>query len=228
MTIPRITSPRRRNPRINELLSFVGSPHEPIQVPVQLDGQAGLDQLFQCYLVVRDRVERDGGSMRCGWLIAQSDIMYQAQHHAVWSPSNDPSELICITPKVIRQDEVMFVPDDRYPYRDKDIPNYRISEPISSVVDDLILVERIRDVFEAQFPYKNDREQDVPEHFKEHYRLIKQMRQEWIKFISFGGRLTSPCFCGKQRIYRDCHGLDMRGKADALLSDYGLSLDWMP
>lgn len=225
---PRITSPKRRTPGVNKLLDLIGSTYRPQQVPVILDGSVGFDQLFQCYLVVRSKVEKDGGRMVCGWLIAQSNIYYQAQHHAVWAAPDTSNELICITPKLIAQDEIMFVRDDRYVYKDRDIPNYRVSEPISSVVDDLIILQRIKEVMEAQFDYVDDRNQVVPEQFEEHYALLKMWEKEWKDFLSLGGRITSPCFCGHGKAYRECHGLSMKAKGEALLRDHGLHLDWMP
>lgn len=166
--------------------------------------------------------------MVCGWLIAKTDIVYQAQHHAVWAPPDSNGTIICITPKVFEQDQIMFLRDDRYPYKDRDIPSYRVAEPISSVVEDLIILQRIKEVMEAQFEYVSDRGQIVPARFKEPYGLIRMREQEWIAFISKGGRLTSPCFCNRGKLYRDCHGFQMREKGQALLREFGLHLEWMP
>lgn len=86
-----------------------------------------------CYINVRDRVEKDGGRMQLGWAVWQhSNIFIEAEPHAIYDPGDGNPWIDC-TPHIMPDGgkawEILFIPNDNgtYDFDTTDLPdNVRI------------------------------------------------------------------------------------------------------
>lgn len=227
MKLPYIKVARHPSAEVEGLLKTMGCEFEPERVPVNLQGPVRQQDLLQCYLLVREHVMKHGGRMRLGWVLMETDIVVQAQHHAVWQPPNS-DDLICITPREPMVREILFVLDERWEYLDRDIPNYRISYPKNRLIEDYILIQHTKELIESQCDYVGDRMLKVDEKYKETYQALSKLEEDYLMFISKGNKLHDSCFCNSGKKYKECHGLDVSQRMASKLSEFGLSLEWMP
>ena len=224
-----VKSPLSENASIPRFIAMVDPDFEPEIIAVRLDAGPRKHLYDQCYLVVREKVERDGGSMQLGWMIIETEIVLQAVHHAVWVPPNNPEGLIDVTPKEhMKQARIMFAMDNRIEYQDNDIPSFRVNRTNESVVDDYIVFLKASEIVMAQGWYTSAMGFNLNEPLRSMFLKWRQLNEEYKKFISGYSKPKDPCLCGSSKTYADCHGRDAHSLFAAELERVGLSLDWTP
>ena len=130
-----IISPKESDKDVERLLDKMDVEFEPEIVPVHFEPYA---KLHNCYVNVEEKVKIDGGLIHYGWTIYKSDILCEAERHAVWEAPN--GDLIDITHSPIDFKEIMFVSDNRYVHPDQLVDNIRINITNNSLVDDFIVI----------------------------------------------------------------------------------------
>ena len=201
---------------INELLLKIGANRNIIKVPVLIDSQATIDN---CFPNVLEKIKRDGGSIIYGWTIHTFPYIYEAEKHAVWKSENN--ELIDITPKKIPYNQILFVPDNdnTWNYTGEYIDNIRINITTNSVVDDyIILNETISKLFQIGKRNLNG-ELMVTKQINNAIEILQRWKTEHEKFMYSNGTIDSLCYCCKNKPYKLCIGLKLRGEMQFILDN---------
>lgn len=167
--------------------------------------------------------------MQLGWMIIETEIVFQAVHHAVWVPPNDSEALVDVTPKEhMKQDRILFAMDNRIEYQDKDIPSFRVNRTNESVVDDYIVFLKASEIVMAQGWYTSAMGFNLNEPLRSLFLKWRQLDVDYKRFISGYGKPKHPCLCGSSKTYAECHGLNVPSFYAGELERVGLSLNWTP
>jgi hypothetical protein len=135
--------PKANSAAVRKLREFLGADKDAFLIKVAAAPDA---RDRNCYINVRDRIEKSGGKMRLGWAVWQhSDLFIEAEPHAVYDPDDGNSWIDC-TPHAFPDGskvwDILFIPNDNatYDFNTTDLPdNVRI--PLK---DDARLVEALK------------------------------------------------------------------------------------
>jgi hypothetical protein len=97
-------APRLDDPQLKLLLDKMGVNSTPVYVDVVPDDGANINE---CFPNVSKKVKTVGGSRIIGWQIYKTDILIEAEFHAVWQ--SDDNKLFDITPKNIPCSKILFL-----------------------------------------------------------------------------------------------------------------------
>jgi hypothetical protein len=196
---------------VNKLLDKMGVDFDPELVPVHLESYA---KQHDCFLNVEEKVRRDGGRIHYGWAIHKTDILCEAERHAVWEDENE--ELIEITPQEIPIENILFVSDNEgFEYFGQLIDNIRVNITKNSVVDDFICVSEALhkiDSYGTRVDYSSITLPEPAIELRNEYQALQVALQQ---FIYTGGTPQKSCICGRSKIYKNCHGKTLRQHVEA-------------
>ncbi|OZQ77433.1 hypothetical protein [Paenibacillus odorifer] len=195
------------------LLNKINSGYEPVFIPIVTESFATINE---CFSNVQKKVDLDGGSIVYGWQIWITELICEAEFHAIWKTSE--GKLIDITPKIPHVDAILFVQDDSTTYKGVQIDNIRVNNTENPIVNDFIDIHRnlfkIRNKGERAFHHKCtlSREEATV------YLNLETFSLALKNYIYQGGQTNTYCFCGSGWSYADCHriqldALIMRSKA---------------
>jgi hypothetical protein len=196
---------------LEKLLTRIGSEFELEEVPVRAEPYATPQN---CFLNVEEKVRRDGGKVHYGWLIHETTLLYEAERHAVWE--DDEEELVDVTPYEPDEERVRFVSDNKWVYAGKSVDNIRVNKTKNKLVDDVILVAEAAARAEAYGEYSGG-SLHIPEAAAQVARFYEEFKQDLLSFIKRGGKEHFPCFCGRGKSYRNCHGRQLRETTNEVL-----------
>lgn len=98
----------------------------------------------ECFLNVRKKIARDGGSCVNGWAIWQwANMLITAEAHSIWK--SEAGELIDITPHNYNERTILFVPDSTVRFEGIIIPSKRAPLTDSPKIDHLIKLLNTKD-----------------------------------------------------------------------------------
>lgn len=214
-----IISPTETDKFVEKLLIKIGSEYEPEQVSVIIEPYA---QLHTCYPNVDEKIKRDGGKVHYGWTIYQSDILYEAERHAVWE--NKDGDLIDITPREIDLKQIMFVSDNDFVYNGQMVDNYRINITDNSIVDDFILVCENLEKLYTYGERIDDEQLNMPLPVAKLIDQYENLKAVYLTYIHSGGQPSSKCLCGGQKNYKNCHGQTLKQNIKADMTELKKSL----
>ncbi|RXG31425.1 hypothetical protein [Leeuwenhoekiella palythoae] len=206
---PIIISPKEENKFVEKLLEKIDSEFESEQVPVKIEKYS---EPLNCFGNVDKKIELDGGKVHYGWVIYQTDILCEAERHAVWENENE--ELIDITPREIDFEEIMFVSDNNFEYKGQIIDNYRVNTTKNKVVDHFIKVCETLSKFYSLGKRKNDWELEIESHIRNIIYEYEDLKSQLELYISRGGNLRTKCICGGNKNYKNCHGKTLMERID--------------
>jgi len=162
-------------------------------------------KLIECITNVENKIKLDGGQKILGWQISQTNILIEAEFHAVWKSPNGILE--DVTPKDIPVDRILFFADDKLVYDGSQKDNIRCNITENRLVNDLI------QLFEAHFKILNignrkyrHGETTLEGQEAQLYSTIEKMKIEINQMINQGLTRNSYCFCGSKKKYKHCHG----------------------
>lgn len=202
-------SPKEENQFVKKLLGKINSEFEPEQVPVIIEKYS---ERLNCFRNVDRKVELDGGKVHYGWVIYQTNILCEAERHAVWENENE--ELIDITPREIDFDQIMFVSDNDFEYRGQIIDNYRVNITKNKVVDHFIKVCETLSKFYSLGTRKDDWELEIESHVGKIIYEYEGLKSQLELYIINGGNLRTKCICGGNKNYKNCHGKTLIERID--------------
>ena len=204
-------TPEKIDHDISRLISQLESTEQPIFIPCRPAQHA---QVNECFPAVEKMVSINQGSMCLGWQIWKTRLLVEAEFHAVWrSPEG---ELIDITPKPIALQKILFLPMPHAIYDGAQVDNIRSNTTGNNIVDDFILVH------EAIFKIENkgERAYQYELHLTGMEAKIHAFLQDLklrLEIMAFQGLTKrSPCFCGSQSKYKNCHGKALESALNAL------------
>ena len=120
---------------LTELKNKIGV-NSPLQkVPIIPDSEATIDNCFPNVLL---KIKKHGGEIIYGWEIMLTNLLIEAQRHAIWkSPEGN---FLDITPRNYSTNNCNFIEDNNLTYNVQVPDNIRINITKNPVVDHLILV----------------------------------------------------------------------------------------
>lgn len=199
--IPEPYSPKEVDDHVETLLDRLDAQFDPEQVPVKIEpySKAG-----NCYINVEEKVKRDGGAVHYGWRVIISDVLCEAERHAVWE--SEEGNLVDITPPPLSWDTIMFVSDNDFVYEGQLVDNIRVNITPFSATDDFIV---LCEVVEELYSYGNrttDERMNVPFAALQLIQQYEPLKVGYLEFIRNKGRGERSCFCKSGKQYRKCHG----------------------
>jgi hypothetical protein len=200
-------TPKIEDKEVQRLLNKLNATHEPDYLEVTPEPRADVND---CFIIVQDKVKKDGGRMIMGWQIWKGKHLIEAECHSVWE-DND-GNLHDLTPKEFAVDKIIFVEDENLVYEEKQIDNVRLNITNNELVDDLILV--------AQAIYRFDNKEERAslydlsgvlndEQFR-HKEYLMALKKFINVILAQKGSRKSLCPCQSGSKFRDCHGKDLR------------------
>lgn len=188
------------NKNIDKLLQKLNTEFKPEIVPVKIELYS---RQLQCYSNVKLKVENDGGKIHYGWIIHQTNLLYEAEHHAVWEDENE--DLLDITPNESNHDEILFVSENNYTNDGKDVGNIRINATDNFIVDDFIFVCESIDKLYGYGERKDEKEILLAEPIINFINEYIELKYALLNFINNGANKFSTCLCGNSKTYKNCH-----------------------
>lgn len=193
--------PDESDPFVKKLLSRIPSEYAPESVPVCLEEYA---RPLNCYFNVEEKVGRDGGQVHYGWSIYQTDLLCEAERHAVWE--DEDGNLIDITPHEVELTHILFVPDNDFVYEGQQVDNIRVNLTTNPLVDDFILVCETVEKIHSYGRRVSDSLVELPEACGDVNVKYESWKEALLGLIKSGGRPHKTCFCGGLKNYKNCHG----------------------
>jgi len=198
--------PDRENANIRMAVSALGLSSEAIYIDIAPD----TNSIFgECFINVKDKVQRDGGKVIYGWRFYEFSYMIEAELHAVWESPD--GKIIDITPgKEVGDCKILFAVDSKKGYDGTRIDNFRINTTENKLVDDMIEIERARFRFIDKAKYVDTEGQVL---MNEEEALVWQHLFNYSYEIDFlfahNGTVEDLCFCGSGKQYKDCHRIEL-------------------
>jgi hypothetical protein len=196
------TSPQNVNKFIDKILDKINAKFDQEIVPVVIDPNASL---LNCFINVAEKVRRDGGHIHYGWAVWQSDLICEAERHAVWEDLE--GNLIDITPKEnFQSDSIMFISDNNFVYTGQLTDNVRLNITNNSIVDDFItLCETVEPLYSYGTRIDSLNIEMHPATI-DIIRMYESLQPKYLEYIRSGGIPDNTCFCGSPKHYKNCHG----------------------
>lgn len=194
-------SPDESNVFVERLLDKLEVEFNPEIIPVVVDSSARKNN---CFINVDEKVKRDGGKVHYGWVVFQTDILCEAERHAVWE--NPKGDLIDITPRDVHFDRIMFVSDNEFVYTGQLVDNVRLNTTKNPVVDDFIAISEIIEDLYGHGNRIDEKRITFPEHIGKVILTYETLKQCYLTFIREGGKPSMMCFCDSGKVYHSCHG----------------------
>lgn len=179
----------------------------PGTAPVLLEITPAPDAVPQeCFMNVRDHVERAGGQIIYGWAIwIWPGAFVEAEHHSVWSDGENWHD---ITPRTDREQATLFLADPSTVYdfeTNKRIDNRRIAISASPTVANMLkaVADRTR-FFEENskgLKFTFDRYE-----FEAIQRRVMECQAEIILEQAHGRGRNEPCICTSGKKFKKCCG----------------------
>ena len=186
---------------VEKLIKLLNTNTPPIYLNVTPEPYS---QVTQCFTSVDEKIKRDGGSQVLGWQIWKSDILVEAEFHAVWkSPNGDLQD---ITPKQIDISKILFLPDPKAQYVGSQVDNIRVNITQNKLIDDFIEISK------AIFKMENKGNRAFEYELKligaeaQNYKVLTQIKHALYSMITHGYNRNSTCFCHSGKKYKHCHG----------------------
>lgn len=195
------------HPAIRELCDRIRPNVEPVFVPI-VAGEG--DEPSDCFFNVRRRIEREGGSIRFGWSLWEwPRVFVEAEHHAVYVPP-DGGAWKDVTPcQFLGSRRRLFLADDTALYdfenegqlRD----NVRVALSSSPLVQELFntAAERVRILNSIPGVGAVTASAETARALQSAMLKIMELQHE-IGMTHTPPR--APCFCGRGKMFKQCHG----------------------
>ena len=179
---------------------------QPEIVPVKTES---FSRPLQCYSNVAEKIKIDGGKIHYGWSVHITDILCEAERHAVWE--NNDEELLCVTPNPSDKNEIIFLSDDRFVDPNEQIDNVRTNITNNPLVNDFIFIcEAIGDLWNRFTSRKDDEQVIASTPVIETIDKYEQYKGLIYGLIVKGRKERSECFCGSGKKYLVCHSKTLK------------------
>lgn len=196
-----IISPKEIDSDVKKLISIVCPGSKPIYLKVQPENYS---EINECFPAVQEKIRRDGGFWVLGWQIWKSEVLIEAEFHAVWKSPD--GVLIDITPKQLPISDILFLPDQKAKYDGSQVDNIRLNISGNRLVDDFIEIAKaifkLENEGERAFQYEvgfTGRESQI-------YQKLNVYKNGIYLMVKEGKSRKSYCFCGSRNKYKHCCG----------------------
>ena len=191
---------------LDKLIEKIGSKPPPQRIRVIAEQYAEPDD---CFNNVLRKIEIDNGSIIYGWKIFRSQILIEAEKHAIWKSDN--GELIDITPDNFFPNEIFFIEDDTdWKYEGNYEVNIIINTTNNPLVDDFILLSKTIMKLKQTGERNSKKELIMLKPIADVINFLSLDKYEREKFIYSNKSIDSLCYCNSGNKYKDCHGLYLK------------------
>lgn len=164
-------------------------------------------QINECFLIVRNKVTRSGGSILHGWTIAERPGLFiEAEFHAVWL--DNVGTLLDVTPRRDRIDEILFLPDPTNIFDEDSLvrrDNVRLAEYDHPIVHEFLRhAEKVRMYEESCTNPNNPREMILDRDIYE--PMLSRCVELEQAMIALRPERNSMCRCGSAKKFKHCCG----------------------
>lgn len=184
------------NKNVEKLLNKIEADFQPEIVPVKIES---FSKVQDCYGNVEKKINKDGGEIYYGWKIHQTNILCEAEHHAVWKDNID--NLIDITPNESDSNHILFLPDNECVYKGTSIDNIRVNITNNFMVDDFIYVSELISKLYNLGDRKSSTELILPVDI---LKIITQHETAKERLLYLIENNIKYCICGAEKFYKNC------------------------
>lgn len=195
-----------------ELCETISFDAQPIYLDVEPEDFA---EVNECFPNVEKMIKQCGGSIQYGWQIWETlpEVMIEAEFHAVWVDTN--GKYHDITPKELDIEKILFLPDNKTVYENKQVDNVRVSLTDDTLVSDYI--KSSENIFEemSKMSFTDDTAYILTPTIE---RIGKENASTLFKIINkyysskkttdttcfSGSARNKPCYCGSGKKYKKC------------------------
>lgn len=195
--------PEAGSPWVEKLMAVLKNDIEPEIVPLKVENYAKKDS---CFPNVEEKVKRDGGRAYYGWAVWQSANLIESEMHAVWASLED--ELFDITPKDLDISHILFIPDESFIYKGQFTDNVRLNITSNRLVDHFIGICNTLGYLYSLGTRVSDTHIELPVFVQTAINDYETLKSGYLILLEQSGNISSPCFCGGQKVYKNCHGKD--------------------
>ena len=185
---------------LKQLLDKIGGKSFQI-IPVIKEDFAKVNN---CFFNVKEKVEKFGGKIIYGWEIQRTQIICEAQRHAIWL--SQEGKLFDITPKLNNQKIAYFVEDKDWIFSGKMVDNVRINVTNNPMVDDLILISETIGQLNQVGSFSENGEFKTLNKIEDTVKVLERMKDDLEAFIVGDNDMNSICFCCNEKLYKECFG----------------------
>lgn len=186
---------------VKRLLDLIGIDEQPIFLRVTPEPYSGV---CECFPAVAEKIARDGGSDQLGWQIWRTEILAEAEFHAVWKSAD--GSLKDITPKQVPTDRVLFLPDPKAQYEGRQVDNIRLNITNNRLVDEFIEVSKAIFRFQNEGVRALQHEIQLSPREAELFESLQSYKEGICLMATNGMTRNWSCFCGSGKKYKHCHG----------------------
>jgi len=174
--------------RNRKLLQFCSEINKNKPFYIGIDPQE-CSQANECFFNVKTHIEKNGGSLVCGWFFVEfQNIMFEAQFHGIWKSPED--QYLDITPHQLNVKRNLFLPDENMQY-DFSNPDKVICNKWFTLTDNKLihcLFEVLRKIHELKEKYPHGLSSWTEEDTAELYKLERLKLGYFIKFNDINKR----------------------------------------
>lgn len=188
--------PQKTMKKISELCLEIGKHGTPIYIPSIPEDKI---ERHDCTRAVKQKIVRDGGEARFGWLIWQwANIVLEASAYIVWK--DETGNLFDVTPKETKYESVLFIPASVCD--GVKLMNKRIPITDSALIKELV---EISDKCETVLQ-KSTCTSQVDKEVLGNILSYKKRKDEIMRIVSRKAERNELCPCGSGIKYKKCCG----------------------
>ncbi|MFK5891803.1 MAG: hypothetical protein QM504_01120 [Pseudomonadota bacterium] len=185
---------------LEKLIEKLKTTSQPKYVEINPDFNAGVNE---CFPNVDRKIETDGGKKIIGWSIWKTEVLIEAEFHAIWQTVE--GEYLDITPKSIPMEKILFIEDNNKKYNGCQVDNIRLNISGNSLTDDLIILSESIFSIENKGKRAAEHQLHLEDDEARFYGVLQNFKINLILMIKEGLTKNQTCFCGKMK-YKKCHG----------------------
>lgn len=198
--------PKTINNDILKLVDLVNKKSKPFFIPVIPESYSIPGA---CFPTVEEKIKRHGGKMVLGWQLWETNLLAEAEFHAIWESPD--GVLLDVTPKDIPIEKILFLSDSKTKYSGKQVDNIRMNMTNNPLVDDFIELAKLK----FRLLNRGDLVNKIGEvrltgKDAQIFQAILEIKDGVYAMILKNCTRNNLCFCGRNIKYKHCHGKDLK------------------
>jgi hypothetical protein len=191
-------SPESTNKYVESLLDLIDSEFLPEQINVKpVENAVPQD----CFGNVRKKIQLSSGNIHYGWAIWKSDVIYEAEYHAVWE--DDDGVLTDVSVHELPYSKIMFVADNID--KERAVPdNFRLNHTTNPVIDEFIKICELKSKILQLADRKSNLQINISEKQYQALLDLDKWKNQILDFAKNQPNCANACHCGSQIMYNKC------------------------
>jgi hypothetical protein len=193
--------PRAVHKFVLRLVDKIGTGAAPVWVNVKTAKNAIVDE---CFINVRNHIEKSGGTIQYGWTIWQSaNVLIEGEFHAVWvSPQG---QYLDVSPKPDGETRILFLPDNSRKWNEQLMDNVRLPLINAPEIDQYLKAAAEQAAYrqanwKPDSPMTLEQNERMEEFGMNELRLVADIASKYVPAPN------KPCPCESGRQFGNCCG----------------------